>query len=303
VSDAGAVSDAPAVSDAAAVSATRRVADLARQGRLYPALILHGGDAEARRAAAVELARTLLCEAAAEARPCGACRHCRRVVWREEGADGAFHPDFHLLERDLKTATSADATRELLRATHVSPFEARGQVFVVASAETLSGEAADSLLKALEEPGVGAPRHFLLLAPSQYDLLPTLRSRSLAVYLGPAAALADEEVAPVAEAFGAAVERFVTGGAAVYLLVAADALSGAGGWGDPRAGRPWAVAAAAVARVAAAAAPQMRLPLLDLAAALLDAPPWRLRGITAERILEGLVFRHLAGAGLRRATS
>jgi hypothetical protein len=286
-----------------AVNAAAAVADLARQGRLYPALILHGGDAETRRQAAVELARTLLCEAAAEARPCGACRHCRRVVWREEGADGAFHPDFHLLERDLKTATSADATRELLRATHVSPFEARGQVFVIASAETLSGEAADSLLKALEEPGVGAPRHFLLLAPSQYDLLPTLRSRSLAVYLGPAAALADEEVAPVAEAFGAAVERFVAGGAAVYLLAAADALAGAGGWGDPRAGRPWAVAAAAVARVAEEATPPLRLPLLDLAAALLDAPPWRLRGITAERILEGLVFRHLAGAALRRATS
>jgi hypothetical protein len=283
------------------VSAAVAIADLARQGRLYPALILHGGDAEARRAAAVDLARTLLCEAAAEARPCGACRHCRRIVWREEGADGAFHPDFHLLERDLKTATSVDATRELLRATHVSPFEARGQVFVVASAETLSGEAADSLLKALEEPGVGAPRHFLLLAPSQYDLLPTLRSRSLAVYLGPATALSDEEVAPVAEAFGAAVERFVAGGAAVYLLAAADALAAAGGWADLRAGRPWAVAAAAVARVAAATAPPLRLPLLDLATALLEAPPWRLRGITAERILEGLVFRHLARAARRPA--
>jgi hypothetical protein len=103
-------------------------------------------------------------------------------------------------------------------------------------------------------------------------------------------------VAPVAEAFGAAVERFVAGGAAVYLLVAADALAAAGGWGDLRAGRPWEVAAAAVARVAAATAPPLRLPLLDLAAALLEAPAWRLRGITAERILEGLVFRHLARA-------
>ena len=270
------------------------VADLARRGRLYPALILHGGDKAARHAAAVELARTLLCDAAVEARPCGVCRHCRRVVWPEEGAEAAFHPDFHLLERDLKTATSVDATRELLRATHVSPFEARGQVFVVASAETLSGEAADSLLKALEEPGVGAPRHFLLLAPSQYDLLPTLRSRSLAVYLGPAATLAEEEVTPVAESFGRALAEHASGGAAIHLLAAAEALAAAGSWSDPRAARPWEVAAAAVARVAAAAPPPRRRPLLDLAAALLDAAPWRLRGIAAERILEGLVFRHLA---------
>jgi hypothetical protein len=32
---------------------------------------------------------------------------------------------------------------------------------------------------------------------------------------------------------------------------------------------------------------------LALAEALLEAPAWRLRGITAERILEGLVSRHL----------
>ncbi|HEX2163112.1 MAG TPA: hypothetical protein VHM02_04120, partial [Thermoanaerobaculia bacterium] len=180
------------------MSGTAQVAELARQGRLYPAVILHGGAVPARRDAAVELARTLLCAAEPEARPCGACRHCRRIVWPEAGGEGGFHPDFRVLERDLKTATSVEATRELLRAAHVSPFEARGQVFVVGAAETLSDEAGDSLLKALEEPGSGAPRHFLLLAPSQYDLSPTLRSRSLAVYLGPAAALDEGEVAPVA---------------------------------------------------------------------------------------------------------
>ncbi|HEY7213645.1 MAG TPA: DNA polymerase III subunit delta', partial [Thermoanaerobaculia bacterium] len=52
----------------------------ARQGRLYPSVILDGGDAASRRAAALQLARTLLCEAAPEARPCGVCRHCRRIA-------------------------------------------------------------------------------------------------------------------------------------------------------------------------------------------------------------------------------
>lgn len=277
------------------------VAELARQGRLYPAVIVHGGDAAARGETAVELARTLLCDAPPAGRPCGACRHCRRIRWPEAGAEAPFHPDFHVLERDLKTVTSVDATREMLRAAHVSPFEARGQVFVVASAETLSGEAADSLLKALEEPGSGAPRHFLLLAPSQHDLLPTLRSRSLAVYLGPAAALDAAEVESIAGGFARAVDEAATGGAAVYLLAAADALAAAGGWSDPRAGRPWALAAAAVARAAREAPAERRRPLLDLAEALLDAPQWRLRGIPAERLLEGLVFRHLAVLVRRRA--
>ena len=275
--------------------------ELARRGRLYPSVILHGGDEEARRDVAVELARTLLCAADEDGRPCGTCRHCRRIAWPGEAADEPFHPDFRVLTRDLKTATSVEATRDLLRTAQSSPFEARGQVFVVASAETLSGEAADALLKALEEPGRRAPRHYLLLAPSQFDLLPTLRSRSLALYLGPAAALAEEEVGPLAEAVAARVGDYAASGASVHLLAAAAALTAAADWGDPRAGRPWTLAAAAVARGAAGVPPPLRRPLLDLAGGLLEAAPFRLRGISAERILEGLVFRHLGGLGARAA--
>jgi len=299
----------------------------ARQGRLYPAVILYGGDGEARRQAAVELARNLLCEAAPAARPCGACRHCLRIAW-PAAAGGAsqpapFHPDFQVLERDLKTATSVDATRELMRMAQVSPFEARGQVFVIASAESLGGEAANALLKNLEEPHVSAPRHFLLLAPSRLDLLPTLRSRSLAVFLGPATTADADRVGVLARTFGAAAGAYAESGAAVYLLIAADALAAAGaagaaggaganraagGWDDPRAGRPWELAAAAVLRSLPEPAAEAELPAaapaalaapwraarLALAEALLTGPTMRLRGISAERILEGLVSRHLS---------
>jgi DNA polymerase III delta prime subunit len=311
----------------------------ARQGQLYPGVILHGGDPDTRSRAAVELARALLCEAPPAERPCGACRHCRRIVWPAGGTqEGPFHPDFQVLERDLKTSTSVDATRALMRGAQVSPFEARGQVFVIASAESLGGEAANALLKSLEEPHVSAPRHFLLLAPSRLDLLPTLRSRSLAVFLGPSVAPDPERVEAVARAFAVASDAYAQTGAGVYLLRAAEALvaagassagggagggsggargaggSGAGGWDDPRAVRPWALAAAAVLRSlpapAVAATPAAtspggistaRPPLalqragrLALAEALLTGPSMRLRGISAERILEGLVARHLA---------
>jgi hypothetical protein len=274
--------------------------ETARQGRLYPSVILHGRDAAARQEAAVTLARTLLCDTPSPAdRPCGTCRHCRRIVW--PGAEaGLFHPDFQVLERDLKTATSVEATRELLRTAQVSPFEARGQVFVIASAETLSGEAANALLKNLEEPHTSAPRHFLLLTPSALDLLPTLRSRSLAVFLGPAEPVDAASVEPLARAFAAAAGAWARTGAAIYLLAAADALSGAGGWEDPRAARPWATAAAAVVRsldldpdVLAETGSAARRARLALADALLGGPALRLRSVQAERILEGLVARHL----------
>src|SRR5690606_4830330 len=86
---------------------------LARSGKLYPSTILHGGSPEARREAAAAVARALLCERESpDERPCGSCRHCARIG--APSADGAmpFHPDFAWLARDLKTATSAEATRE-----------------------------------------------------------------------------------------------------------------------------------------------------------------------------------------------
>ncbi len=264
--------------------------DLAAAGRLYPSVILHGGEEATRRQAALDLGRILLCEGRTNAESCR-----RRVVWPGEES-GLFHPDFLVLERDTKISTSVEATRELLKVAQVSPFEAGAQVFVVARADSLSPEAANALLKAVEEPHLRSPRHFLLLAPSQFDLLPTLRSRSLAVYLGPAARPDPAAVAAVERAFAAALAAFREGGSTADLLAAAGALAEAGEWGDPRAAAPWTSAATAVLAAAKAApAGADRRALLALADDLLAALPWRLRGIAAPRILEGLVFRRLGG--------
>ncbi|MFQ5528195.1 MAG: hypothetical protein ACE5GX_18310 [Thermoanaerobaculia bacterium] len=269
--------------------------DLARSGSLYPAVILHGGDDGLRREAALELARCLLCDSSgAVARPCGECRHCRRIDWPSE-ADAGFHPDFQVLERDLKTATSVDATKAFLRGAQVTPFEAVGQVFVIANAETLSGEAANALLKLLEEPPGKTPRHFLLLASSQFDLLPTLRSRSLAIFLGTGARPHGDWVAEAARDFGRALESYLASRHAGELQAAAAVLKGSGRWDDPRARAPWEGAAAVAVECAGSSIdPESRRALLALAADLLDAPRLRLRGIPAERLLEGAVNRRLA---------
>ena len=267
--------------------------DLARRGTLYPAVILHGGREEERRELALGLSRTLLCEESVEARPCGRCKHCRRIVW-PGGKQDLFHPDFMVLERDLRTSTSVDAARTLLQAAQVSPFESRGQVFVIGAAETLSNEAANALLKVLEEPPVRAPRHFFLLAPSRLDLLPTLRSRSLSVYLGPAEPLDATAAAELAASFGECVRALAASRAPIHLLTAAAELQSAGAFDDPRAARPWAMAAQAVRLAADGVASATRRALLELAESLLTGSEWRLRGIPVDRILEGLVARHLA---------
>ncbi len=270
---------------------------LASSGRLYPAVILDGGDETVRQEASVALARTLLCAAPEEAaRPCGACRGCTRIAWPE--ADGApFHPDFHVLLRDRRTATSAEATKQFAQAAYQAPFEASGQVFVVSEAATLTPEAADALLKLLEEPPRQSPRHFFLLSATRRDLLPTLRSRSLSIYLGAATALDEDAVRELAEGFGGPIDRYLSDGSPVDLLLAAEALLASKGWEDPRARRPWALAAAAIVRDVGdrQRAPRARRALLDLASDLLDAPRWRVRGISQARLLEGMLARRLAG--------
>lgn len=266
-------------------------------------MILHGGTAGEREGAAIELARRLLCERAPDERPCGVCRHCVRIVaGGGSGDEEAFHPDFAWLLRDLKTSTSAEATRDFLRAAQLTPFEARGQVFVVAEADTLTAEASDSLLKAIEEPGLKAPRHFLFLAPSRIDLPPTLRSRSLSVFLGSIGRPDGAEIGTAARELRTTAARAAaarSGEGALLRLDIAHRLAAAGDFDDPRAAAPWTHAAAIVLE-AAAPADGEELPaglarrLLELAEALGTAAPLRLRGIPAERILEGLVARHLA---------
>lgn len=272
-----------------------RLVELAASGRLYPSVILHGGDREARLAAASRLAQAVLCEAPPLERPCGHCRHCARV-----GLGGErFHPDLHALGRDLKTATSVAAARGLLAEVHLAPYEARGQVFVLLEAESLSPEAGDALLKVIEEPPTRAPRNFLLLAPSPRDVVATLRSRSWSLYLGPAERLPAEEIAASAVELASAARAFAASSSGLHLLEIARVLVAGGGeqWRDVRAGRPWLIAASTAGRAAAELAdPRLRRRLLGLATDLLEAQPWRLRGISAERIVEGLVARRFSEA-------
>jgi DNA polymerase-3 subunit delta' len=217
-----------------------------------------------------------------------------------QAGNSAFHPDVHFLWQDLRTVTSADATRQLLRAAQLHPFEARGQVFVVVNAETLSDEAANVLLKLLEEPPRSAPRNFLLLTPAADRLLPTVRSRSLSVYLGAVERPDEDRIKTVGTSFQRAVEAFTAGRSAIHLLAAADALHQGADWDDPRDARPFALAASAVMEAYRSSTEQgLKAPaeaLLALAGDLLLAPEIRTRNISAQRILEGLVSRHLGRA-------
>jgi DNA polymerase III subunit delta' len=110
------------------------------------------------------------------------------------------HPDFVTFcpEGPLRQI-SIQQMRQLRERAQLLPLSGRWRVFLVDQFDRSSQQAADSILKTLEEP----PRHLILLltAENAYDLPPTIRSRSIQVHLSP---LSDDEMRAFAAARGLA---------------------------------------------------------------------------------------------------
>jgi DNA polymerase-3 subunit delta' len=84
------------------------------------------------------------------------------------------HPDLYVLE-PLGDQIRIDAIRELRRDLHMRPFEAQRRVYLILGAHLMNDEAADALLKDLEEP---PPYAVLVLVADDVGPLPeTIRSR------------------------------------------------------------------------------------------------------------------------------
>ena len=85
-----------------------------------------------------------------------------------------FHPDLYELDA-LGEMIRIDAIRELRRDLHLRPFEADRRVYLVHRAHMMNEDAADALLKDLEEPPSYAV--IVLIADDLGPLPETLRSR------------------------------------------------------------------------------------------------------------------------------
>jgi DNA polymerase-3 subunit delta' len=99
--------------------------------------------------------------------PCGDCASCRKITSRN-------HPDVISVQPQNNRIRIAQI-RELHGILAMKPYEARSRFVIISDAHTMNAEAANSLLKVLEEP---PPQTFLILtAHHLHDLLPTITSR------------------------------------------------------------------------------------------------------------------------------
>lgn len=122
--------------------------------------------------AARALAQALLCERRSDG--CGQCGSCLRLEHDQ-------HESFLHIKPD-GTQIKIDQAREIVDFLHLSKI-GRARVILIEDAQAMNIQAANALLKVLEEPPEGT--FIILLAPSPSALLPTLRSRSRAVLFRP----------------------------------------------------------------------------------------------------------------------
>ena len=135
------------------------------------AVILEGGSAGERAAMGLYLAARLNCEA--DVPPCGTCAVCRQILEK-------VFLDLQYFDGAAETI-KVDAMREVRRLVGEPPRGPGKRVIVLAEAQGLTEEAANALLKAMEEPRPG--NVFVLLAPQRERLFPTLVSRSFTLTL------------------------------------------------------------------------------------------------------------------------
>jgi DNA polymerase-3 subunit delta' len=138
------------------------------RGTLPPSLLFTGPDGVGKRLAAQAVAEALNCLSPKDGDACGVCTACRRI------AKGS-HPDVLAIEPPEVGATKIDLVRPAIAAAAYRPFEGRCRVIIVNDADRLTDDAANALLKSLEEPPAGTV--FILVSARPEVLLPTIRSR------------------------------------------------------------------------------------------------------------------------------
>jgi DNA polymerase-3 subunit delta' len=138
-------------------------------GEMTHAWLFTGPPGSGRSNTALAFAAALQCERGG----CGSCHSCHEV-------DVGSHPDVRVT-RTEKLSIGVEEVRELVRSSALAPVGRRWQVMVVEDADRLTDQAANALLKAIEEPTERTV--WLLCAPTVEDVLPTIRSRTRLVVL------------------------------------------------------------------------------------------------------------------------
>lgn len=162
-------------------------------GRVPGSLLFTGEAGIGKKLFALELAKALNCRNRAGVEACDECSSCKRIskstfppfssaddnkermIWSEHADVAMVRPYNHIIR--------VKPMRELEREANFRPFEGAARVFIVEDAEYMNDQAANALLKTLEEPAVTT--HLILTTTNPMALLQTIRSRCQTIRFAP----------------------------------------------------------------------------------------------------------------------
>ena len=147
-----------------------------RRNQIAPTYLFSGPAGGEKNELATRFAQALNCEHQKFFEACD-CASCRRIEKRN-------HPDVRWLGLDEKSRSiKIEEVRTVLHEASFKPFEGGWKAFIFQDAERLTVEAANALLKNLEEP----PGHsvFILMVETKVHLLETLQSRGFEIRVPP----------------------------------------------------------------------------------------------------------------------
>ncbi len=152
------------------------------EGRYAHAYLLVGPAQVGKRTLAINMAQAVNCLSTEDIR-CGECDQCRHIA-------SAQHADVRLIgvqregeDGPQRRDIGIGDVREVQHQASLKPYEGKHRVFIFDGAERMSEDAANALLKTLEEPPPQVM--IILLASHEEALLPTIRSRCRRLELRP----------------------------------------------------------------------------------------------------------------------
>ncbi|MBB5325866.1 DNA polymerase-3 subunit delta' [Anoxybacillus tepidamans] len=145
----------------------KMLANSIEKGRVAHAYLFEGQRGTGKKEVSLLFAKSLFCLNRFRYKPCDECRNCRRIGSRN-------HPDVHWIEPDGQSIKKGqiEALQEEFSKTGV---ESNQKLYIIEHADKMTTNAANSLLKFLEEP---RPRTTAILLTEQYHrMLTTIISR------------------------------------------------------------------------------------------------------------------------------
>lgn len=146
-----------------------------KKGRISHAYLFQGERGTGKQEIALLMAKTLFCDNRQGVNPCNECNNCKRI-------ESGNHPDVHWIEPE-GLSISKEQVNHLQKEFSFTGVESNRKVYVVKHADTMTVNAANSLLKFLEEPSKQTTA--MMLTENSRAILPTIRSRCQVIDLKP----------------------------------------------------------------------------------------------------------------------